>query len=178
MSEGIRIVPYRDRGWVLEGTTQVISPNQLPREILLSPETTFTVIYREEEYTFPKQSILRFLDNSEEYLPYPKYLILEALSGYIEVGTSVPLQVNVRFTNGTSKTTFENIALRSSDPETMEVTSTESGYSIVPLKSGEVLLYVSYLDELVISKSFIVLNLNEKLFPQLNYSGQFPNGIN
>lgn len=178
MSEGIRIVPYRDRGWALEGTTQILVASRIPREILLSPETTFTVIYRESEYTFPKQSLLRFLDNSEEYLPYPKYLILEALSGYIEVGTAVPLQVNVRFTNGTSKTTFENVSLRSSDPETMDVTITEDGYNITPLKKGEAVLYVTYLDELVISKSFIVLNLDEKLFPQLNYSGQFPNGIN
>lgn len=178
MSEGIRIVPYRDRGWALEGTTQILVASRIPQSIIESADSTFTVIYREVEYVFPKQSILRFLDNSEEYLPYPKYIILEALSGYIEVGTPINLEVNIRFTNGTSKTTFENISLRSSDPEIMDVESTEGGYNIAPLKKGEVVLYVSYLDELVISKSFIVLNMNEKLFPQLNYSGQFPNGIN
>lgn len=178
MSEGIRIVPYRDRGWVLEGTTQVLVSSRIPQSIIQSEETTFTVIYRETEYTFPKQSILRFLDNSEEYLPYPKYLILEALSGYVEVGVPVPLQVNVRFTNGTSKTTFENISFRSSDKDILEVVPTETGHSINPIKKGEVTLYVSYLDELVISKSFIVLKENEKLFPQINFSGQFPNGIN
>lgn len=178
MSEGIRIVPYRDRGWVLEGTTQVLVASRIPQSIIQSEETTFTVIYRENEYTFPKQSILRFLDNSEEYLPYPKYLILEALSGYVEVGTPVTLQVNVRCTNGTSKTTFENISLRSSDEGIMKVVESETGYNLSPLKRGEAVLYVSYLDELVISKSFIVLQENEKLFPQIDFSGQFPNGIN
>jgi hypothetical protein len=177
----IRIEMFKDRGWILSDTTQLLNPNYLPLSIVNTVETTFTASYRGTDYTFPIAALRRFLDDSDLYIPYPKYILFESFPATMKVDDTKILNVSVKCTNGqTFPAEVDGLIVQSSDPSVTTITTNELGANILTaIKAGEAIIKVSYWDdELRISKPVIVVDIDKELFPQSILTGQFPNGIN
>lgn len=177
----IRIAAFKDRGWVLEGTTQVLNANRLPLSITSSTETHFTASYKGIDYVFVMSDLRLFLDRSYEYIPYPKYLRLENSKGYLKVGESEDLRIILSYTNGDVAeidSVDETIEVSSSDASILSVTKNEDKIFVTGLGKGEAVLKVSYGDGVLIRRPYIIISEDESLFPQSHLVGQFPNGIN